>query len=258
MKHTTIENLKATTEEQFFGMLCAFPPIDQSDSSFLVGEECDYRTCEEANETAYTYRGFIHRGGLFLETREPVTRAEFTKLIRAIRIANKDHLHLADEASKYIIRSDVRLSLDMPQYFCDFTSYMPHYCASRDKARKFDTRLEAQTYGLKELFNTRSEFTILPVSAEVKNRKGFKMPSLPKIIPAPKWKIQAASMNGWGDVKISEDEGNTYVVELFNTQEEAFRARYHLRYDSFGYALPSGEFRVVLSTEPADDDIYPY
>lgn len=36
-----------------------------------------------------------------------------------------------------------------------------------------------------------------------------------------KYKIQAECAWGWGDLKYSEDGGETYQVELYETEEEA-------------------------------------
>jgi hypothetical protein len=36
-----------------------------------------------------------------------------------------------------------------------------------------------------------------------------------------KYKIQAKCVWGWGDLKYSEDNGGTYHVDLYETEEEA-------------------------------------
>ena len=35
------------------------------------------------------------------------------------------------------------------------------------------------------------------------------------------YKIQIAAFSGWGDLKSSDDDGETYIVESFKTKKEA-------------------------------------
>lgn len=36
-----------------------------------------------------------------------------------------------------------------------------------------------------------------------------------------RYKIQTQSVSGWSDLKYSEDDGETYQVDLYNSKEEA-------------------------------------
>ena len=46
-----------------------------------------------------------------------------------------------------------------PKYFAAIHGYSPQFF-NKDRARKFDSRFEAETYALYELFTTKSAFTV--------------------------------------------------------------------------------------------------
>jgi hypothetical protein len=54
-----------------------------------------------------------------------------------------------------------------------------------------------------------------------------------------KYKIQTEGAFGWADLKYSEDDGQTYQVDLFDTREEA-----------------GEELKSILSEFNEDDELY--
>ena len=54
-----------------------------------------------------------------------------------------------------------------------------------------------------------------------------------------KYKIQTQSVSGWSDLKYSENEGETYHVDLYDTEEEAIE-----------------EMKEIQSEFDDDDDMY--
>jgi len=64
------------------------------------------------------------------------------------------------------------------------------------------------------------------------------------------FKIQTEAVNGWADLKFSEDDG-PYQAELFETLEEALS-----ELEDLTLAFPDCEYRIVLSTHPSEVDIY--
>jgi hypothetical protein len=59
------------------------------------------------------------------------------------------------------------------------------------------------------------------------------------LIHPSKYKIQTEGAFGWGDLKVSEDDGKSYQVELFDTKEEA-----------------GEELKNILSEFNEEDDLY--
>lgn len=66
------------------------------------------------------------------------------------------------------------------------------------------------------------------------------------------YKIQTASINGWADLKYSEDDGITYNVEAVTLQDGENEVR-QLISDLDGSA---DEYRMVPFNTPSDDDLY--
>jgi hypothetical protein len=64
-----------------------------------------------------------------------------------------------------------------------------------------------------------------------------------------KWKIQTRSVNGWADLKSSEDN-RPYSVDLYDSVSLALVELHDLG------EFDSGEYRVVAETMPSDDDLY--
>lgn len=63
----------------------------------------------------------------------------------------------------------------------------------------------------------------------------------------PKWKIQAATANGWADLKSAVDDGPRQD-DFYDSEQEAERER---------RSLPDpNSYRVVTSDTPQDDDLY--
>jgi len=62
-----------------------------------------------------------------------------------------------------------------------------------------------------------------------------------------KFKVQIPSINGWADLKSSVD-GGPYEVELYDSEGAAL--------SEVRDELKPGEFRIVPSHTPADDDLY--
>lgn len=65
-----------------------------------------------------------------------------------------------------------------------------------------------------------------------------------------KWKIQTRSVNGWADLKSSED-GGPYVVDLYDSTSIAME-----ELDDLEKLNPDDFYRVVLESMPSDDDLY--
>jgi hypothetical protein len=81
---TAPETLKEITEDRFFDMLGALPPIDHKGTSFLLGEPYSHRHCSVTGECAPTYAGFLQIGDSYFETREAVTRKEFQGILSSL------------------------------------------------------------------------------------------------------------------------------------------------------------------------------
>jgi len=67
--------------------------------------------------------------------------------------------------------------------------------------------------------------------------------------PTHPWKLQMETAWGWTDVRYSEDDGQTYVVEYFSTPEESEGTRDGLA--SLGHTL-----RLVHRDTPEDTNIF--
>jgi hypothetical protein len=65
-----------------------------------------------------------------------------------------------------------------------------------------------------------------------------------------KYKIQTRSVNGWADLKVSDDHEN-YSVELFDSIAEALH-----ELNDLGSLHGLDHYRVVCQTMPADDNLY--
>lgn len=65
-----------------------------------------------------------------------------------------------------------------------------------------------------------------------------------------KYKIQTRSVNGWADLKSSED-GGPYVVDLYDSTSIAME-----ELDDLEKLNPDDFYRVVLESMPSDDDLY--
>jgi hypothetical protein len=90
---TSLENLKQVTESNFFDALGALPPKDSTGNSFLLGEPASDRVCNVTSRYSPTWHGYIHTGdGIFLETVQPVTRAEFAELRNETLQANSKEI----------------------------------------------------------------------------------------------------------------------------------------------------------------------
>jgi hypothetical protein len=64
-----------------------------------------------------------------------------------------------------------------------------------------------------------------------------------------KYKIQVPALDGWADLKVTEDDGKTYAVEVFDTAQEA-----DAELGSLQDEIPNFEGRVVPEdTEPTTD-----
>jgi hypothetical protein len=66
-----------------------------------------------------------------------------------------------------------------------------------------------------------------------------------------KYKIQVPAYCGWADLKTTEDDGTTYVVEVFDTAEEA-----DAELESLQDEMPNFEGRVVPEDATANFDLY--
>jgi hypothetical protein len=64
------------------------------------------------------------------------------------------------------------------------------------------------------------------------------------------FKIQTEAVNGWADLKFSEEDG-PYQAELFETLEEALA-----ELEDIQLAFPDCEYRIVPAKHPAEVDIY--
>jgi hypothetical protein len=65
-----------------------------------------------------------------------------------------------------------------------------------------------------------------------------------------KWKIQTRSVNGWADLKSSED-GQPYALDLYDSVSLAME-----ELDDLETLNPDDFYRVVAETMPSDDDLY--
>lgn len=65
------------------------------------------------------------------------------------------------------------------------------------------------------------------------------------------WKIQMAGANGWGDVKESEDDGETYVTCTYKTYEQAAEELAELREND-----KDTDYRIVETETPEDINFY--
>jgi len=68
-----------------------------------------------------------------------------------------------------------------------------------------------------------------------------------------KYKIQTEGVFGWGDLKYSEDGGNTYKVDLYDTEEEA---RFELNSILSEFGEDSDGYRIVEESVEEDINIY--
>lgn len=66
-----------------------------------------------------------------------------------------------------------------------------------------------------------------------------------------KYKIQIPSLGGWADYKFSEDDGETYSVELFQTIPDA-----ESEMNSILEFIPDFEGRIVSEDTQPEYDIY--
>ncbi len=65
------------------------------------------------------------------------------------------------------------------------------------------------------------------------------------------WKIQMAGAHGWGDVKETEDDGETYVTCTYETYEEAAEELAELREHD-----KTTNYRIVETETPEDINFY--
>jgi hypothetical protein len=68
-----------------------------------------------------------------------------------------------------------------------------------------------------------------------------------------KHKIQTEGAFGWGDLKYSEDDGETYQVELFDTKEKA-QEELNTILSEFGEA--EDLYRIVTEDVLEDSNLY--
>jgi len=66
-----------------------------------------------------------------------------------------------------------------------------------------------------------------------------------------KYKIQVPASGGWADLKSTEDDGKTYLPDLYDTKKEAREALAAIRHD-----IKDFEGRVVTEYTPQDFDLY--
>ena len=65
-----------------------------------------------------------------------------------------------------------------------------------------------------------------------------------------KYKIQTRSVNGWADLKVSDNDRD-YAVELFDSVSEALH-----ELNDLATLHGLDHYRVVAQTMPSDDDLY--
>ena len=66
-----------TTEERYFEMLGALPPVAYGAGGFLVGEPSSHRSCRITGRVSHTYEAYFERDGLYRQADEPMTITEF-------------------------------------------------------------------------------------------------------------------------------------------------------------------------------------
>jgi len=66
-----------------------------------------------------------------------------------------------------------------------------------------------------------------------------------------KFKIQIPSVNGWADLKVSMDDGENYIPDLYDTKKEALNEIKDMK-----KGIPDFEGRVVSEDTEQDDDLY--
>ncbi len=68
-----------------------------------------------------------------------------------------------------------------------------------------------------------------------------------------KWKIQTRSVNGWADLKISEDDGQHFWPELFDSVSLALEELDEVARLTLD---DKDNYRVVMESTPSDDNLY--
>ena len=66
-----------------------------------------------------------------------------------------------------------------------------------------------------------------------------------------KYKIQVPASGGWADLKSTEDDGKTYLPDLYDTETEAKADLRSMQRD-----IPYFEGRVVTEDTPQEFDLY--
>jgi hypothetical protein len=68
-----------------------------------------------------------------------------------------------------------------------------------------------------------------------------------------KYKIQTQSVSGWSDLKYSENDGETYQVDLYNTEEEAIKEMKEIQSE---FDDDDEMYRVVTEDVEEEFDLY--
>jgi hypothetical protein len=68
-----------------------------------------------------------------------------------------------------------------------------------------------------------------------------------------KYKIQTQSVSGWSDLKYSENDGETYQVDLYNTEEEAIKEMKEIQSE---FDDDDEMYRVVTEDVKEEFDLY--
>jgi hypothetical protein len=68
---------KRTDASRYWDFLEILPPAWQDHRGFLVGEPMNHRICKASGTMKPVYLAFIHRGGYYWESKEPMSVLEF-------------------------------------------------------------------------------------------------------------------------------------------------------------------------------------